>query len=188
MVARQCGHLWLLLPVSFLQVTHCLDLRGFDISSWDLLGSRITSLTTLSLIGVRRSPLPTVSQMLSILSANPNLQSLELSRDSVPDINGDRSSSQIQLPHLTRLRLTSTLRRVFGLLGRLELPDKMDHLDLSLSSCSPLDLPQTLGPYLGNLVRPRSPGGLRLSVGPGPGLLSWLEFPVKVTQPRRIGS
>jgi hypothetical protein len=146
----------------------CLDLRGFNVSSWGLLGSRTTSLTALSLIGVRRSSLPTVSQMLSILSANPNLQSLELSRDLVPDIDSDRSSPQIQLRHLKMFHLASTLPRVFGLLNCLELPDKMDDLNLSLSDYSPLDLPQTLGPYLGNLVRHRSPGGLRLSVDPGP--------------------
>jgi hypothetical protein len=145
-----------------------LDLYGFNISSWDLLGSRITSLTTLLLTSDERLPPPTLSQMLLILSANPNLQSLTLSKSSVPPADSDGFSSQIQPRHLKRLHLTSNFGRVFGLLDRLELPDKMDSLYLSLSECSPSDLLQTLGPYLGNRVRRRFPGGLGISVDCGP--------------------
>ena len=54
-----------------------LDFYGCTISSWDWLRSRTTSLTTLSLAASELPPLPTLSQMLSILSANPNLQSLQ---------------------------------------------------------------------------------------------------------------
>ena len=138
-----------------------LRLFGWSISSWDLLESRTTSLTTLSLMHCQLSPLPTPSQMLSILSANPNLQHLALSHGSVPHADNDRFSSPIQLRHLKSLHLTSDFRCAFGLLNRLELPDKMDSLMLSLSECSP-DLLQTLGPYLGNRVRCRSPNGLSL--------------------------
>jgi hypothetical protein len=143
-----------------------LDISGFTIPLWVLLGSRITSLTTLALTANRSSPLPTLSQMLSILSTNPNLQSLSLSRDSVPDVGNDEPSSKIQLRHLKTLKLECNLRRVFGLLNYLELPDKMDHLQLSLSECLPSDLPQTLGPYLGNYVRRRSPDRLSLVAHP----------------------
>ena len=144
----------------------CLRLFGFSISSWDLLASRTTSLTTLSLTGIRQSPLPTLSQVLSILSTNPNLQCLELSLGSVPHPDSDRLSSRIQLCCLKTLYLRGSTRRVFGLLSRLELPDKMGNLSLFLSDCLPLDVPQTLGPYLGNYVRRRSPGRLRLSAVP----------------------
>jgi hypothetical protein len=144
-----------------------LELLGCSISSWDLLKSRITSLTTLSLTSDERSPSPTLSQMLSVLSANPNLQSLALFHGSAPRADSDRSSSQAQLRHLKRLHLTSNLRCALGLLNRLELPDKMDDLKLSLSGCSPSDPLQILGPYLGNRVRRRSPDGLRLSADPG---------------------
>ena len=149
-----------------------LDLFGCSISSWDLLKSRITSLTTLSLATIHDSPLPTLSQILSILSANPNLQSLKLFRDFVPDIDDDRSSSQLQLRRLKTLLLEGSHRRVFGLLDRLELPDKMDNLRLSLSECPPSDLQQYIGPYLRNCIRRRSPGGLRLLIHPSPHLLS----------------
>jgi hypothetical protein len=139
-----------------------LDLFRWSISSWDLLEAQTTSLTTLSLMHCQRSPLPTLSQTLSILSASPNLQRLELAYGSVPHADSNRPSSPIQLPHLKWLDLTSNFRSVFGLLNRLELPDKMDYLNLSLSDCSPSDLLQTLGPYLGNHVRRRSPNGLGL--------------------------
>jgi hypothetical protein len=144
----------------------CLCLFGFSISSWDLLESRTTSLTTLSLTGILQSPLPTLSQVLSILSTNPNLQCLELSIGSVPHSDGDRFSSRIQLCCLKTLYLRGNTRRVFGLLSRLELPDKMGNLSLFLSECLPLDVPQTLGPYLGNYIRRRSPGRLRFSAVP----------------------
>ena len=150
-----------------------LDLYGCGILSWDLLRSQITSLTTLSLTNCQRSPIPTLSQMLSILSANPNLQSLILFHGSIPHAYSDRLSS-IQLHHLKRLHLTSDFCCVFGLLNHLELPDKMDSLYLSLFECSPSDLPQTLGPYLGTHIRRRSPGGLKLSVDPGPNFFTIL--------------
>ena len=140
-----------------------LDLDGYSISPWDLLKSRTASLTTLSLV-TNNPPRPTLSQMLSILSANPNLQSLQLSHDSVPNVDSDWSSPRVRLRHLKNLHLGSNLPRVFGLANRLELPDKMDGLKLTMIGCSPSDLLQTLGPYLGNRVRRRSLGRLRLSV------------------------
>jgi hypothetical protein len=147
---------------------HHLYLCGFNISSWDLLGSRTTSLTSLTLINWRpQSSTPTLSQLLPILSANPNLQCLDLSDGLVPHADSDRPFSKIQLCRLKRLTLTSDFRCAFGLLNRLELPDKMDSLMLILYECSPLDLPQTLGPYLGNLVRRWSPDGSDLSAYPG---------------------
>ena len=139
-----------------------LNISGFIISLSVLLESRITSLTTLALTANRSSSLPTLSQMLSILSTNPNLQSLSLSHESVPDVGNDGPSSKIQLCHLKTLKLEHNLRRVFGLLNHLELPDKMDDLQLSLSEYLPSDLLQTLGPYLGNHVRRRYPDRLIL--------------------------
>jgi hypothetical protein len=132
--------------------------------SWDLSGSRITSLTTLELTAIELSPLPTLSQMISILSANPNLQSLVLLHGSLPDADSDESSSKVQLRHLKRLDLRGDHRRVFGLLNRLELPDNIDDLRLSLSECPQSTLPQTLGPHLGNRVRRQSLDRLKLFV------------------------
>jgi hypothetical protein len=143
-----------------------LDLHGYSISSWDLLKSRITSLTTLELSILESSPLPTLSQMLSILSANPNLRCLVLASGSVPEVGGP--SSQIQLNHLERLDLQSNPRRVFGLANCLELPDKVDNLRLSLLDCSPSGIPQALRPYLRNHVRRTSPDKLSLYASADP--------------------
>jgi len=152
-----------------------LRLFGCNISSWDLLESRITSLTTLSLptSGLSDisglSPTPTLPQLLSILSANPNLECLVLSEDSVPYPDGDRASPRVQMRHLKELNLSSDYHCVFGLLNRLELPNKMSDITLSLSECPLQDLPQTLGSYLGDRVRRRgrSPSGLGLMAYPG---------------------
>ena len=51
----------------------------------------------------------------------------------------------------------------------------MDDLNLSLHGRSPSYLPQTLGPYLGNHIRRRSPDRLRLLVEPG-----FDDFSIKV--------
>jgi hypothetical protein len=128
----------------------CLGLSGFSISSWDLMESRTTSLTTLVLTNCKQSSLPTLPQMLSILSANPSLKPLRLSHSSFPDVDSDGSSSQIQLPHLKSLNLGSGLDRAFRLSNRLELPDKMDDLNLTLPDYPPSDLSQTVVPYLGD--------------------------------------
>ena len=159
---------------NFFSRYHFPKLQRLDISgsstSWDLSRSRITSLTTLELAAklaaIELSTFPTPSQMISILSTNPNLQSLVLIHGSVPDVDNDGSSSQIQLLRLKKLDLRGDHRRVFGLLNRLGLPDKMDHLSLSLYECPPSTLPQTLGPHLGDRVWRQSPDRLGLSVDP----------------------
>ena len=56
--------------------------------------------------------------------------------------------------------------QAFELLNRLELPDKIDCLGLTLRRCSPVDLSKTLGPYFGDHIRRRgrfSDGGLGIS-------------------------
>jgi len=60
-----------------------LRLSGCSISSWDLLKSRITILTTLKL-GRGLSPPQDPSHLLSILSSNPLLQDLSLSPGPTP--------------------------------------------------------------------------------------------------------
>ena len=150
-----------------------LHLSGCTISSWGLLKSKTTALTTLDLTPSNMSPPPTVSQLLSILSSNPLLQNLVLSPSSVPHIvDIDKSSPRVSLRHLKVLDLTSNFCHVFGLLNQLEIPDKMDSLKLYLFGCSPLDISQTVGPYLGDHVRRRGrfPGGLGLSADRGLGV------------------
>ena len=146
----------------------CLHLSGCMISSWESLKPQTTVLTTLELTSIDLSPIPTLSQLLSILSSNPLLQHLALSYRSAPDIlDGDRPPSRVTLRHLKQLHFNGGFRHAFQLLSRLELPDKIDNLNLFLFECPPLDFSKTVGPYFGDRVRRRGGfpgGGLWLSV------------------------
>ena len=146
----------------------CLRLVGCRISPLDFLESRTATLTTLGLTIGKPSPNPTLSQLLSILSSSPLLQDLALFYSLDPDaFDGEKSSPLVPLHHLKNFRLSSDLRHAFLLISRLELPDEMNSLDLSLFGCSPSDLSQTLGPYLRDRIqrRGRLPGhGLGLLV------------------------
>ena len=149
---------------------HCLRLSGCSISSWDLLKSRITTLTTLKLssgLSLIQDP----SQLLSILSSNPLLQNLSMSPGLAPHpVGGDRSFPPVPLRHLKDLDIQSdSFDATFWLLSRLELPDKLHSLEMALTKCYPLEISQTLGPYLGDRVRGR--GGI-----PGNGLVLMFEY------------
>ena len=136
----------------------CLRLSWCNVSSWDLLKSRTTALTTLELVTGSWSPIPTLTQLFSILSSNPLLQELALCGSSPHVSDSDRFPPQVPLRHLKKFRLSSDFCYASPLLNQLDLPDKMDNLNLSLRECSPSGLSQTLGPYLGDYVRRR--GGL----------------------------
>ena len=60
-----------------------LRLKGCDISSWGLMSTQITSLTTLSLLTSSMLPATTLPHLLSILSANPNLNNESCFRPAV---------------------------------------------------------------------------------------------------------
>jgi len=145
-----------------------LRLSGCSISSWDLLKSRITTLTTLKLAH-ELSPAQTPSQLLSILSSNPLLQHLSLSPCSdPPTVDGGGAFLTVPLRHLKDLYLVSGFfDATFWLLNRLELPDKMADHYMFLTKCSPSDVAPTLGSYFGDRVRRRGRfpgGGRKLSV------------------------
>ena len=145
-----------------------LELSGCTISSWDHLASQTTLLTTLKLFFPDISPVPTMPRLLSILASNPHLQNLELNANAIPDRDRD-GSYQIPLRHLKELWLDGGAGQVFGLLRRLEYPQKMDKLSLGLSHCAVADISQTIGPYLRDYLRcrgrPRNGLGLVLSSG-----------------------
>ena len=146
-----------------------LRLYSCGISSWDLLESRTTALTTLELSGHTPSPIPTLSQLLSILSFNPLLRDLKLSYSLAPHVvDGESSFPPVPLRHLEKLHFSNGFHHVFSLLNRLELPDRMDSIKLSLHNCSPSDILQTIGPYLRDRVR-------RRGKFPGGGLALWAE-------------
>ena len=147
----------------------CLRLYRCRISSWDLLESRITALTTLELSGDAPSPIPTLSQLLSVLSSNPLLQDLKIFYCSTPFVvDGESSSPPVLLRHLKKLHFSNDFHYGFSFLNRLELPDRMDSIKLSLHNCSPSDILQTIGLYLGDRVR-------RRGKFPGGGLALWAD-------------
>ena len=143
-----------------------LELYRCSIASWDLLTSRTGVLTTLVLRLFHPSPTPTTSQLLSILSSNPTLRKVWLSRCAVPDDGGGNSRFQVPLHHLKELVLDGGLRHVVGLLHRLDHPTNMDKLDISVGNCAVADISQIIGPYLRGYLRRRgrSQKGLGLSV------------------------
>jgi len=151
-----------------------LDLSTVVISSWEDLGSRTTALTTLSLTIKDISPVPTTPQLLSILASNPRLQSLTLSENTIPCDNGDGSAALVPLRHLKKLSLIGNFHPVFQLLHRLDHPETMDEMTLSLSSCTVRDILGTLGPYVQHYIRRdgRFRGGLGIYVSSFSNLVS----------------
>ena len=116
---------------------------------WDHLAPQTTRLTTLSLQLTEPSLHPTPSQLLSILTSNPNLQELELHDAALPDEVGG-SGLRVPLPHLRSIDLWGEFHRVFGLLHQLELPVTLDRISLRMGDSTMDDILQTLMPYMRN--------------------------------------
>ena len=150
-----------------------LDLTKCKISSWDHLTSRTSVLVTLKLDFTDPSrtpgPLPTTSQLLSILSSNPALQRVELLTRAIPNDGGGESSSRVRLHRLKELRFGGDLRHVLKLLNQLDHPRNMDVLFLTLHRCDVVDISRTIGPYLRNHLQRRDgcQDGLDLLVSSG---------------------
>jgi len=141
-----------------------LKLHDCRIASWDLLTSRTTVLTSLSLYFNRPSPTPTASQLLSILASNPLLRKVSLSGYTFP-ADGGESPYRVSLHHLKELKLAGISRHVIGLLHQLDHARNMD-LDIFLSDRTVTGVPRMVGPCLQDYFRrrDRSPNGLGLSV------------------------
>jgi hypothetical protein len=120
----------------------------YELLSWDLLASRTGALVSLELDVRGRRPVPTVSQSLSILSSNPNLQHIELHHEMPTSSDSDQSSLLVELPHLKWIKLSGNSREIFEMLNRLRPADKLDLLDLELSLDSTLDITQTFARFL----------------------------------------
>jgi len=146
-----------LLAANFFTRSCLTNLRSLDlhgnvwIPPWDQLIPQTTLLTTLSLDITTQSPSPrpTAAQLFSILTSNPNLQELVLSDAVLPD-DTDPSASRVQLRHLKMLSLRGKLRRLFGLLYQLIIPETLDVLHLTGSDSTVEDISQTLASYMQN--------------------------------------
>jgi len=160
-----------LVDVSDFFTHHCyprlqrLELFTCKISSWDLITSRVTALTTLDLALFSLQPIPTISQLLSILTSNPTLQKVSLSVGAAPDDGSRNPPPRVSLCHLKEFKLDGYPQDIFWLLDRLEFPRHMDNLDITLYGCTVEDVSQIIGPYLRDYLQHcgRSPGGLGLS-------------------------
>jgi len=136
-----------------------LHLSGhFSISSWDHLKSTTTTLTNLSLFDnddptVSPSAVPTTSQILSLLASNPNLRSLVLGSLPINDDGGCDPRPQVPLHHLERISLSGTLHHVFPILHRLEFPEMMDRVEITLHDCTPQGVLEVIGPYIRDYLR-----------------------------------
>jgi len=131
-----------------------LNLHGrIQISTWDHLASRTTLLTTLSIeiTTYPPSPAPTIFQLSSILTSNPNLQRLILSNAALPDTT-DGSELKVPLHKLKVLSLAGEIRRLFGLLHQLLLPEMLDRMDVTGFDSTVDDVSQTLIPYMRDYI------------------------------------
>ena len=142
-----------------------LELCDCIITSWDLLTSRTTALTSLTLHFSRPSSAPTASQLFSILASNPSLRKVSLSKHAIPAGGGGETPSRVSLHHLKELELDGGSRHIVGLLRRLDHPRNVD-LDITLCDHMVADIPRIFGPYLRDYLRrrDRSPTGLGLSI------------------------
>ena len=131
-----------------------LELTNCTISSWDLITSRTSVLTTLTLDIHYRSPTVTSSQILSILRSNPSLQEITLRGGAVPCDGGDKSS-RVALAHLKILALSGVPEGVFPLLHQLDYPVKMDNLALNVTDATISDISEIIEPYLRDHLRRR---------------------------------
>jgi hypothetical protein len=116
------------------------------ISSWDDLRSHTMGLTSLSFFR-GTSPIPTASQVLSLLAANPNIRTLELSLE-IEDDGGRDSDLRVPLRHLERLSLDGNIWHVFSVLHRLELPERVDDTTLEFYGCTLKEIREVIGPYI----------------------------------------
>ena len=126
------------------------------ISSWDRLASRTTLLTTLSLEIFDSSPppvnTPTIPQLFSIISSNPNLRELRLTDEALPE-DADGSTLQLPLQHLKLLSLSGESRRLFGLLRKLKFPGTLDEMYLTGFNLTADGISQNLGTYMRDYFR-----------------------------------
>ena len=143
-----------------------LRLWNCAVSSWSLLTSRTSVLTTLDLSLDDPLPTPTRSQLLSILASNPTLQKVALTGRAVSGYHSGSSSLRVPLHHLKELKLSGGLRNIIGLLDQLD-HAKNANLRLNLCECVVGDISQTLLPCLQNYLqhrdKPRNGLGLYVS-------------------------
>jgi len=116
---------------------------------WHSVDQNITGLVNLSLSSNALNSIPSVSQILSLLTSNPNIRTLALESLKVrDDIGLDSNEPRVQLCHLEKFSLTGDFYRVFPILRQLELPERVDHARLEFSNCMSREVHETVMPYI----------------------------------------
>ncbi|KAF9645361.1 hypothetical protein BDM02DRAFT_3271756 [Thelephora ganbajun] len=132
-----------------LSLFECLDLP------WDHLKLHTMALTNLTLYnGVipTATSIPTTLQILSLLASNPNIRILTLHSPVAGDDGGHSPRFQVPLHHLEQFTLVTNFHHGFPILQRLELPDRMEHMDLNFRGCTLEGTRRIIGPYIGDYL------------------------------------
>ena len=123
------------------------DYQGF-------LERNITTLVNLSLSSNALSSIQAASQILSLLTSNPNIRTLALESLNVKDdIRYGHKKPRVPLRHLKKLSLTGDFYYFFPILQQLELPERVDHARLEFSDCSSGDVEDAIVPYIRDYFR-----------------------------------
>ena len=141
---------------SFPKLRYLTLLEYPEVSSWDYLISHTMGLINLSLNlndAFPPSAIPTTSQILSLSASNPNIEVLKLHLPIVNDDGRDGSRFRVSLRHLKRLHLAAKLCPAFSILHRLELPHRIDHVNLSFYDCTLEEIKESIGPYIRDYLR-----------------------------------
>jgi hypothetical protein len=113
----------------------------------DYLGSNTAVLVNLSLSSNSPSSILTTSQILSLLTSNPNIRSLALESLKIKDDSEHDFETRVPLRHLEKFSLKGDLHHLFPILRRLELPEGVDHARLEFyGHC--FDAREIIAPYI----------------------------------------
>jgi hypothetical protein len=116
--------------------------------SWDCLKSHTGMLVNLSVSSISYSSIPTMSQILSLLTSNPNIRNLTLALSEDDDDSRSGSKSRVPLRHLENLTLKGGQYHIFLILHQLELSERMDRTRLEFYGGTSDDVKEVTVPYV----------------------------------------
>ena len=124
-----------------------LSLHHCTSSSLDSLKFNTPALANFTLINGANSPAytPTLSQILSILTSNSNIRTLELESEVLHD---NCEYRRVSLRRLESIAMTGKFHHIFPILDRLELPSIVNKTRFVWSSCTSEDIRQVIVPYI----------------------------------------
>lgn len=98
---------------------------------------------------------PTISDILSLLASNPNLQIVALTCVVIEDDLGSGHRFQVPLLHLKRFTVIMPARPALALRQRLNLPDTVGVVSLGFFPCTLEEGRQVIGPYIRDYLQGR---------------------------------